>query len=168
MATALTPWDRLQERLPAGFHARHVALGADEERISSLINVNAGAIGYPLLTSVEDMRDELTEANIDLQNDLVLIEDADGNAVAWAQAWLSSGNAPGAFLIGTVHPKIRGRDWPRDLYLVTRACSGAPYRASDWGDVRTPSRLRCSRTSPDGVPRRHSNSLLLRNASALQ
>ena len=120
MATALTPWERLQERLPGGFRARHVALGTDEETISSLINANARAIGYPLLTSIEDMRDELTEASTDLQNDLVLVEDADGNAVAWAQAWLSSDSAPGAFLIGTVHPAHQGIGLGRAIFTWSR------------------------------------------------
>lgn len=120
MKSAAVPLDRLRADLPQGYRARPASLEGDAGLIADLINANSQAIGYPLMTSQQDMREELTGEGVDLATDVVVIEDRSGLGVAWGQAWRHSGSTPGVFLFGGVHPKRQGVGIGRAIFAWSR------------------------------------------------
>lgn len=114
MSAALTPLDRLRAHLPSGYRTRTAELGRDAMSISALINACSNEIGYPLMTSEEDMKDEFTGEGVDLLADIVVIEDvstenSSPSVIAWGMAWRNSNSTPGVFVFGNVHPHHQRR-----------------------------------------------------------
>ena len=120
MRSASFPLNRLRAELPQGYRVRHASLEGDAGLIADLINANAHAIGYPLMTSQRDMREELTGEGVDLAADFVVVEDRSGLGVAWGQTWRNSGRAHGAFLFGGVHPERQGLGIGRAIFTWSR------------------------------------------------
>jgi mycothiol synthase len=109
MPESNTPLAMLSQSLPHGLTARAFDLERDPEPIAEIQNHIAKETGYPLLSSAEDLREELTGEGIDLRRDLVVITSDVGEVAAWGQAWRSGSSDPRAFLFGGVRPSQQRR-----------------------------------------------------------
>jgi ribosomal protein S18 acetylase RimI-like enzyme len=80
------------DNLPPGFTARRVRADDAKELLAVAAANNTWVIGEPDVT-LEDIVDELTDPDLDIEHDLMLVLDSDQRAVAYGQVWPNGASA---------------------------------------------------------------------------
>ena len=112
---------RLSNALPAGFTAHPCDLERDVAELVALTNANYHAVGYPLLYSEVDMREDLTGAGINAAIDLIVVRAPTGAIAGWAGAiGFTNAEKPRAYLDGGVHQLFQGIGLGRNLFAWSR------------------------------------------------
>jgi GNAT superfamily N-acetyltransferase len=121
MSRSLERLIRLSNALPAGFTARTCEVERDVAELTTLTNENYRVVGYPLMYSEGDMREDLTASGIDAQHNAIVVR-APSEAIAgyaWAVGATDS-EKPRAYLFGGVHPLFQGIGLGRHLLAWSR------------------------------------------------
>jgi GNAT superfamily N-acetyltransferase len=112
---------RLVNALPAGFTALPCDVERDVAELVDLTNANYHAIGYPLLWSEGDMREDLTGAGMNAALDVIVVRAPTDAIAGWARAiGATDAEKPRAYLDGGVHPLFQGIGLGRSLFAWSR------------------------------------------------
>jgi len=108
--------------LPAGATLRPVQPDVDAAALVELVNADSAHVGNPIRDSIDDMMEELTGSDVDLQHDTLIAVAPDGAAIGWGFAnRVPDPKKPRVFLFGRVHPAFQGRGIGRALFRWSRA-----------------------------------------------
>lgn len=112
---------RLSNALPAGFTAHLCDVERDVAGLTTLTNENYHAVGYPLLYSEGDMREDLTAFGVDAHDNAIVVRAPTGTIVGYAWAvGATDSEKPRAYLFGGVHPLFQGIGLGRHLLAWSR------------------------------------------------
>jgi GNAT superfamily N-acetyltransferase len=122
MSRSLERLIRLSNALPAGFTAHPCDVERDVAELVALTNANYHAVGYPLLYSEGDLREDLTSFGMDPAINTIVVRAPTGAIAGWAWAiGATDAEKPRAYLDGGVHPLFHGiglgralLEWSRD------------------------------------------------------
>jgi GNAT superfamily N-acetyltransferase len=122
MSRSLERLIRLSNALPAGFTALTCDVERDVVELATLTNENYHAVGYPLMYSEGDMREDLTAFGIDAGANAIVVRAPTGAIAGWGWAvGATDSEKPRAYLFGGVHPLYQGiglgrhlLEWSRD------------------------------------------------------
>ena len=111
----------LTNALPEGFTAMPCDVERDAAELVALTNANYHAVGYPLLWSEGDMREDLTGAGMNAALDVIVVRAPTGAIAGWARAiGATDAEKPRAYLDGGVHPLFQGIGLGRSLFAWSR------------------------------------------------
>ena len=109
MSQTLERLIRLSNALPAGFTAHPCDVERDVAELVALTNANYHAVGYPLLHSEGDLREDLTSFGMDPAINTIVVRAPTGAIAGWAWAiGDTDSEKPRAYLDGDVHPLFHG------------------------------------------------------------
>ena len=112
---------RLSNALPAGFTALPCNVERDVAELTTLTNANYHAVGYPLMYSEGDMREDLTASGIDAAANATVVRAPTGAIAGWGWAvGATDAEKPRAYLFGGVHPQFQGMGLGRHLFAWSR------------------------------------------------
>jgi len=86
MSRSLERLIRLSNALPAGFTALTCDVERDVAELVALTNENYHAVGYPLLYSEGDMREDLTASGIDAHDNAIVVRAPTGAIAGYGWA----------------------------------------------------------------------------------
>jgi ribosomal protein S18 acetylase RimI-like enzyme len=115
--------------VPAGFVFRRFAGESDFPRMAEIINAVARAYKYEFIQRADELANDYAHlTNCDLSTDFVLVETADGRAVAYSRvSWDQEVDGPYRYhIVLNVHPDFRE---PPDLERALLAWAEARLRA---------------------------------------
>lgn len=109
MSRGLERLIHLTNALPAGFTAHPCDVERDVAELVALTNANSHAVGYPLLHSEGDLREDLTSFGMDAAGKAIIVRAPTGAIAGWAWAiGDTDSERPRAYLDGGVHPLFTG------------------------------------------------------------
>jgi len=112
---------RLSNALPAGFTALPCDVERDVAELTTLTNANYHAVGYPLMYSEGDMREDLTASGIDAHSNAIVVRAPTGAIAGWSWAvGATDAEKPRAYLFGGVHQLFQGIGLGRHLLAWSR------------------------------------------------
>ena len=121
MTRSLERLVRLSNALPAGFTAHPCDVERDVAELTALTNANYHAVGYPLLYSEGDLREDLTGSGMDAASQAIVVRAPTGAIAGWAWAiGATDAEKPRAYLDGGVHPLFQGIGLGRNLFAWSR------------------------------------------------
>ncbi|MFZ9767860.1 MAG: GNAT family N-acetyltransferase [Candidatus Limnocylindrus sp.] len=121
MSQSLDRLLRLSDSLPAGFTAMPCDVEREVAELVALTNANYHAVGYPLLYSEGDLREDLTGAGVDAAANAIVVRAPDGSIAGWAWAiGATDAEKPRAYLDGGVHPGLHGIGLGRSLFAWSK------------------------------------------------
>ena len=121
MSQTLERLIRLSNALPAGFTALTCDVERDVAELTTLTNANYHAVGYPLLYSEGDLREDLTGSGMDAASQAIVVRAPTGAIAGWAWAiGATDAEKPRAYLDGGVHPLFQGIGLGRNLFAWSR------------------------------------------------
>jgi GNAT superfamily N-acetyltransferase len=107
---------RLTTALPAGFTALPCDVERDVAELTALTNENYRMVGYPLMYSEGDMREDLTASGIDAAANAIVVRAPTGAIAGWGWAvGATDAEKPRAYLFGGVHPRFQAIGLGRHL-----------------------------------------------------
>jgi ribosomal protein S18 acetylase RimI-like enzyme len=112
---------RLSNALPAGFTALPCDVARDVAELTELTNENYRSVGYPLMYSEGDMREDLTAFGIDAAANAIVVRASTGAIAGWGWAvGATDAEKPRAYLFGGVHPLFQEIGLGRHLLAWSR------------------------------------------------
>lgn len=124
MSWGLERLTRRTNTLPAGFTALPCDVERDVAELTTLTNENYHAVGYPLLYSEGDMREDLTASGIEAAANAIVVRASTGAIAGWGWAvGATDAEKPRAYLFGGVHPLFQGIGLGRHLFEWSRDCA---------------------------------------------